>query len=53
MANCEPRRAVHDAYVRFRVSTSLLSRAENAALREGVSVSEFVRTALRREVGSA
>jgi predicted HicB family RNase H-like nuclease len=50
MAICAQRRAVHDNYVRFRLSTVLLTQAEKAAAREGVSISEYTRTALRREL---
>jgi hypothetical protein len=45
-------RAQHDAGLKLRVNRSLLGRVEAAAFREGVSVSEFTRTALRREIAS-
>ncbi|WP_443027463.1 ribbon-helix-helix protein, CopG family [Sphingomonas sp. LR59] len=51
MASCEPRQSVHDNSIQFRVSAALLGRAKHAARTAGVSLSEFVRTALRHEVG--
>ena len=36
--------------LRFRVNPALLARVQERASNEGVSVSEFVRTALRREL---
>lgn len=53
MASCEPRRSVHDANIQLRISATLLNRTEHAARTAGVSVSEFVRTVLRQEVGTA
>jgi predicted HicB family RNase H-like nuclease len=51
MQSCEPRRAVHDSNIQFRVSATLLARAEAAARSAGVSLSEFARTSLRHELG--
>jgi predicted HicB family RNase H-like nuclease len=36
--------------IRFRVSEAMLAKAMAKAQSEGVSLSEFVRTALRREL---
>ena len=47
------RGAVHDATVRFRVAQSLLASAEVKARREGMSLSELLRHALRRELREA
>lgn len=44
---------IHDAAVRFRVNETLLSAAESKARREGMSLSEFLRQALRRELKEA
>jgi predicted HicB family RNase H-like nuclease len=44
------RQQTHDAMARFRVSEGLLSAAEEKARREGMSLSELMRHALRREV---
>lgn len=51
MASCEPRRSIHDNSIQFRVSATLMGRAKNAARKAGVSLSEYLRTALRHEVG--
>lgn len=53
MASCEPRRSIHDANIQLRISTTLLSRTEGAARTAGVSVSEYVRTVIRQDVGAA
>lgn len=53
MASCEPRRPVHDANIQLRISATLLNRTESAARSAGVSVSEYVRTVIRQEVGAA
>ncbi len=47
------RQHTHDCVARFRVNTELLSAAEEKARREGMSVSELLRAALRREVREA
>lgn len=41
---------VHDQTARFRVSSTLLEAANAKARREGMSLSEMMRAALRREV---
>lgn len=41
---------VHDVPVRFRVNNALLARAQAKASAEGMSLSEFMRYALRREL---
>lgn len=53
MASPAPRRVNHDAQVKIRLNRSLLSQVDAAAERDGVGVSEFLRTVLRREVGCA
>lgn len=50
MAVCSQRRVNHDAQVQVRLNSSLLSRIDDAACRDGVSLPEYVRTVLRREV---
>jgi len=47
------RAPVHDAAVRFRIAESLLVSAEAKARREGMSLSELLRHALRRELREA
>lgn len=42
---------VQGSPLRFRVNPALLARVQQRANSEGVSLSEFVRTALRRELG--
>lgn len=42
---------VHNNFVRVRVSDALLAAASSHAGREGMSLSELVRHAVRREVG--
>ncbi|WP_157098677.1 ribbon-helix-helix protein, CopG family [Novosphingobium rosa] len=44
------RAPVHGAAIRFRVAESLLASAEEKARREGMSLSELLRHALRREL---
>lgn len=44
---------VHDTHVRFRANAALIARAEQVAAKQGMSVSELMRAALRREVGIA
>ena len=41
---------IHDVPVRFRVSNVLLARAQAKAQNEGLSLSELMRSALRREL---
>lgn len=50
MAMCSQRRVNHDAQIQVRLNSSLLSRIDDAACRDGVSVSEYLRSVLRREV---
>jgi len=47
------RQAVHNSEARFRVNDGLLFAAEERARREGMSLSEFMRHALRRELQEA
>lgn len=47
------RSAVHTATARVRINPDLLADIEAKARREGMSVSELVRHALRREVREA
>jgi hypothetical protein len=44
------RASVHDSVAKFRVNEGLLAAAEAKARREGMSLSELMRHALRREV---
>lgn len=44
------RNDVHNSMVRFRVNDALLSAACSKAKQEGMSVSELMRSALRREL---
>jgi predicted HicB family RNase H-like nuclease len=44
---------VHDRTVAFRVNVGLFAQAEAAAGREGMSLSELMRAALRRELREA
>lgn len=44
---------VHNAAVRFRVSDALLAAATAKAKHEGMSLSELLRHAVRREVRDA
>lgn len=48
-----PGTGVHGALARFRVNEELLAAAEEKARREGMSLSELMRHALRREVREA
>ena len=52
MSSFAARRLTHDAGITIRLNTSLLDRIERAAVREGVTRSEFMRTALRREAAA-
>jgi|GEM_PF-1512029 len=44
---------VHDVPVHFRANARLLAAAQAKAQREGMSLSELLRSALRREVMEA
>ena len=44
---------VHNAPVQFRANVRLLSAARAKADREGMSLSELMRSALRREIADA
>ncbi|MET3287046.1 UNVERIFIED_ORG: putative DNA binding CopG/RHH family protein [Sphingomonas sp. 1057] len=44
------RSSIHDAHIRFRVANTLLHSAEEKAQREGMTLSELLRHALRREL---
>lgn len=44
------RKNVHDKPVRFRVNAGLLAQAELRAQREGMSLSELIRAAVREKV---
>lgn len=43
----------HDAVVRFRANARLVATAESRAREQGMSLSEFLRHALRRELREA
>jgi len=47
------RRLVHDSKVYFRVNQKVLEDAERKARASGMSLSEFLRQALRRELKEA
>jgi hypothetical protein len=47
------RQQVHNSHIRFRVSEGLLAAAEAKARREGMSLSELLRHAVRKEVRGA
>ena len=47
------RQPVHSALVRFRANEALVAQAEAKARREGMTLSELMRHALRREVREA
>lgn len=47
------RRNVHDTAVNFRLNEALFRRAEQRAVDRGMSVSELVRHAVRRELEAA
>jgi predicted HicB family RNase H-like nuclease len=47
------RGCVHDSTAKFRVNGGLLADAEQKARAQGMSLSEFMRHALRREVREA
>jgi antitoxin component of RelBE/YafQ-DinJ toxin-antitoxin module len=44
---------VHDSLVRFRVNQDLVAEAEAKARAEGMTLSELIRQAVRREVREA
>ena len=44
---------IHDTLVRFRVNEALVASASEKARREGMSLSELLRHALRRELKEA
>jgi predicted HicB family RNase H-like nuclease len=44
------RKPIHTSVIRFRASEQLVAAAEREADRQGMSVSELIRHALRREV---
>lgn len=46
-------RGVHGSLARFRVNESLLAKAEAKARDEGMTLSELIRQAVRREVQEA
>jgi antitoxin component of RelBE/YafQ-DinJ toxin-antitoxin module len=48
-----PRAPIHDAAIRFRVAENLLLSAEAKAKSEGMTLSELLRHALRRELREA
>ena len=41
---------VHDTPVKFRVNSTILAKAQAKASSEGMSLSELMRSALRREL---
>lgn len=47
------REQIHNSTARFRVNGALLAAAEAKARREGMSLSELLRHAVRQEVRSA
>jgi antitoxin component of RelBE/YafQ-DinJ toxin-antitoxin module len=47
------RKPVHNVAAQFRVNAHLLAEAEAKAERQGMSVSELLRHALRRELEAA
>jgi len=44
------RRMTHDANIYFRAPSSVVEKAEQAARQRGMSFSEFLRQAMRREI---
>lgn len=44
------RTGVHDTLARFRVNTALLASAAEKARQDGMTLSELIRAAIRREV---
>lgn len=47
------RRSVHDSTVRFRANEELVAQAEAKARRSGMTLSELIRQAMRRELQDA
>lgn len=47
------RHTVHDGRARFRISDNLREEAQRRAARDGMSLSELIRSALRRELRDA
>jgi predicted HicB family RNase H-like nuclease len=47
------RRIIHTTPVNFRADPGLIAAAEEKARRDGMSMSEFMRAALRRELREA
>ncbi|MDR6790792.1 antitoxin component of RelBE/YafQ-DinJ toxin-antitoxin module [Sphingomonas sp. BE138] len=44
------RAEVHNTLARFRVNDALIASAADKARRDGMTLSEFIRAAIRREV---
>lgn len=44
---------IHDGLIRVRANEALIAQAEAKARRDGMTLSEFVRHAVRREVREA
>lgn len=51
--NQAPRAAIHESPVHFRAKASLVEAAKNLAEERGMSLAEFMRHALRREIDAA
>lgn len=49
----KPRANVHDVHIRFRVNHAIVAAAEEKSRREGMSLSELMRHALRTVVKDA
>lgn len=47
------RSQTHDAAVRFRVNAALLASAEKSARKQGMSLSEYLRAAVRDKLREA
>lgn len=47
------RQSVHNTPVNFRVNAAIIAAAEQKAKREGMSISELLRHALRNELKAA
>jgi antitoxin component of RelBE/YafQ-DinJ toxin-antitoxin module len=47
------RQAIHTDTVRFRADPGLIERAEAKASNDGMTLSELIRQALRKELGRA
>lgn len=50
MSNVRTRRTTHSETLAFRINGTLVAAAETKAARMGMSLSEFLRDAVRREV---